>query len=90
MKVLIISGVGLIGHNTALYLKDRSLDVVAFDSLKRSYGNHHKLPANNWNPYNKGRCPKYYALKKVLANVDMVVHAAYISVEESIKKPPYT
>ncbi|MEM2093581.1 MAG: GDP-mannose 4,6-dehydratase [Candidatus Bathyarchaeia archaeon] len=88
MKVLVTGGAGFIGHNTAVYLKNQGYGVAAFDNLKRATGFAVERLKMHHVPLIKGDILSLKALKKALAGVDVVVHAAaYISVEESLKKP---
>ncbi|MEM1573824.1 MAG: NAD-dependent epimerase/dehydratase family protein [Candidatus Methanomethylicaceae archaeon] len=88
MKVLITGGVGFIGSNIAIHLKNQGYDVIVFDNLKRAKLstlekiNLYKIPIIIGDVLNTKK------LRKALTDVDIVIHAAaYISVEESVKKP---
>ncbi len=84
MRILITGGAGFIGHNVALYLRNRGFEVVVVDSLERS------------SPYALRRLSTY-EIPVVNSDVrifdnyegfDIVIHAAaYVSVEESIRDP---
>lgn len=84
MRILITGGAGFIGHNIALYLKNRGFEVVVIDSFEHSspYAlrrlNTYEIPVIN----SDARIFNSYE------GFDIVIHAAaYISVEESIKDP---
>ncbi|MCS7096339.1 MAG: NAD-dependent epimerase/dehydratase family protein [Nitrososphaerota archaeon] len=88
MKVLVTGGAGFIGHNAAIYLKNQGYDTFALDNLKRATGFAVERLSMHHVPLVKGDILSLKALRNVLDSVDVVVHAAaYISVEESIKKP---
>lgn len=88
MRVLITGGAGFIGHNTAIYLKKHDYEVIAFDNFRRATDYAIKRLDTHGVPIVKGNILDAKALKETLKGVDVVVHAAaYISVEESIKKP---
>lgn len=88
MRVLITGGAGFIGHNTAIYLKKNGYEVIAFDNFKRARDSALERLAMHGVPIVKGDILGARALKEALDSVDVVVHAAaYISVEESMKKP---
>jgi len=88
VKVLITGGAGFIGHNVALFLKEHGYDVLVLDNLRRASD----LALDRLNAYS---IPVFEAdvlnakeLRAAVKGVDAVVHAAaYISVEESMKKP---
>ncbi|MEM1990057.1 MAG: NAD-dependent epimerase/dehydratase family protein [Candidatus Bathyarchaeia archaeon] len=88
MKALITGGAGFIGHNAAIHLKNSGFDVAVFDNLDRpSSLALERLAAHNI-PIVKGDILSVKAISRALKNTDVVVHAAaYISVEESVKKP---
>jgi len=88
MKVVITGGAGFIGHNTAIFLKHRGYDVIAFDNLKRSASLAQERLRSEGIPLLKGDILREGDLKRALEGTDVVVHAAaYICVEESMKKP---
>ncbi|MBC7130043.1 NAD-dependent epimerase/dehydratase family protein [Candidatus Bathyarchaeota archaeon] len=88
MKVLVTGGAGFIGHNTAIFLKNHGYEVAAFDNLKRATKFALERLSIHHVPLIKGDTLSAKALKNALAGVDVVVHAAaYISVEESTRKP---
>lgn len=88
MKVLVTGGAGFIGHNTAIFLKNQGYEVAAFDNLKRAAGFALERLSMHHVPLVRGDVLGAEAVKNALAGVDVVVHAAaYISVEESVKKP---
>ncbi|MEM4644300.1 MAG: NAD-dependent epimerase/dehydratase family protein [Candidatus Methanomethylicaceae archaeon] len=88
MKVLITGGAGFIGHNVAIRLKNLGYRVIAFDSLKRSTILAKDRLMENGIALLKGDIMVAKDLDVALKSVDVVVHAAaYISVEESIRRP---
>lgn len=88
MKVLVTGGAGFIGHNTAIYLKNQGYEVTALDNLKRAAGFAIERLKMHHVPLLRGDILSFRVLKKALTGVDVVVHAAaYISVEESMRKP---
>ncbi|MCX8182293.1 MAG: NAD-dependent epimerase/dehydratase family protein [Candidatus Methanomethyliaceae archaeon] len=88
MKAVITGGAGFIGHNTALFLRGHGYEVVAFDNLERATGLAQERLRAQGVPLSKGDILRTHDLDKVLEGADVVVHAAaYISVEESVRKP---
>lgn len=88
MKVLVTGGAGFIGHNIAIHLSKCGYAVAAFDNLRRATEFAIGRLISHRIPLVKGDVLSSGALRRVLADVDVVVHAAaYISVEESMKRP---
>jgi len=88
MKVLITGGAGFIGHNVAVFLKGLGFEVIVFDNLERASQQALNKLAINDIPVVKGSILNSRLFKKTLPQVDVVIHAAaYISIEESIRKP---
>lgn len=88
MRVLITGGAGFIGHSVAIHLKSRSYDVAVLDNLRRASGYAIERLKECRIPLAKGDVLSAEMLRRVLASVDVVVHAAaYISVEESVQRP---
>lgn len=88
MRVAITGGAGFIGHNLAIYLYRAGFSPLVFDSLERSSPLALRRLASTGLRVVKGDVRNGYALKSVVKNVDVVVHAAaYVSVEESFIKP---
>lgn len=88
MKVLITGGAGFIGHNLALFLKEKGYSVTAFDSLERSVESAVKRLKAAGMLFVRGDIRDTNKLAEVLRGSDTIVHcAAYIDVEESVVKP---
>ncbi|MEM4827566.1 MAG: NAD-dependent epimerase/dehydratase family protein, partial [Desulfurococcaceae archaeon] len=88
MRVAITGGAGFIGHNLAIHLHQVGFSPLVFDSLERSSSLALRRLASTGLKVVKGDVRDGYALKSVVKNVDVVVHAAaYVSVEESFIKP---
>ncbi|MBS7634210.1 NAD-dependent epimerase/dehydratase family protein [Candidatus Bathyarchaeota archaeon] len=88
MKVLVSGGAGFIGHNTAIFLKHLGYEVLVFDNLERATALALKKLSNHGIPVLKGSILNVKAFDAAIKGVDVVVHAAaYINVEESVKKP---
>jgi len=86
--VLITGGAGFIGHNTALFLRDRGVDVTVFDNLKRATNFSLKRLRIHGVELISGDVLDTEVLHRAVKGVDVVVHAAaYISAVESIRKP---
>jgi len=84
----VTGGAGFIGHNVAMYLKERGYDVLVYDNLERAAPN----AINMLNDYGitviKGDVRDTYTLSNALTNTDTVIHAAaYVDVNESLTKP---
>lgn len=84
MRILITGGAGFIGHNVALYLRNRGFEVVVVDSLERSS----LYALRRLSTY---EIPVVNSDVRIFSNYegfDIVIHAAaYVSVEESIRDP---
>ena len=81
-------GAGFIGHNVAMFLKERGYEVFVLDNLKRAADFALKRLDMCSIPVLKGDVLNAKALKAAVKGVDVVVHAAaYINVEESVRKP---
>jgi UDP-glucose 4-epimerase len=88
LKVLITGGAGFIGHNTALFLRDRGVDVTVFDNLKRATDFALRRLRIHGVQLIEGDVLDAEALGRAVEGVDVVVHAAaYTSVWESMRKP---
>lgn len=88
MKVLVTGGASFIGHNTAIFLKHLGYEVLAFDNLEGATALALKRLSNHGIPVLKGSILNVKAFDAAIKGVDVVVHAAaYINVEESVKKP---
>jgi UDP-glucose 4-epimerase len=88
LKVLITGGAGFIGHNTALFLRDRGVDVRVFDNLKRATDFALRRLRIHGVQLIEGDVLDAEALGRALKGVDVVVHAAaYTSVWESMRRP---
>jgi UDP-glucose 4-epimerase len=88
VKVLVTGGAGFIGHNAAMFLKERGYEVFVLDNLKRAADFALKRLEMCNIPVLKGDVLNAKALKAAVKGVDVVVHAAaFINVEESVRKP---
>lgn len=88
MKVLIKGGAGFIGHNVAVFLKNLGFDVTVFDNFERSTNLALKRLSEYSIPIYRGDILEVKVLRDALKGVDTIIHAAaYIDVEESIRKP---
>ena len=88
MKIVITGGAGFIGHNAAIYLKGRGYDVVAIDNLKRSTKPAEERLRDHGVPLFKWDVLRTKGLINFFDGAGVVVHAAaYINVEESMRKP---
>ncbi len=84
MRILITGGAGFIGHNVALYLRNRGFEVVVADSLERSSSYALRRLSAYEIPVVKSDVRTFNDYR----GFDVVIHAAaYVSVEESIKDP---
>lgn len=88
MKILITGGAGFIGHNLAVYLKNRGYSVVVLDNLERSSSRALTKLRELEIPLIKSDVRDKYILKSLIEESTIIIHAAaYISVEESFEKP---
>ena len=88
MKILITGGAGFIGHNLAVYLKNRGYSVIVLDNLERSTSRALTKLRDLEIPVIKSDVRDKYMLKSLVEESNIIIHAAaYISVEESFEKP---
>jgi len=88
LKILITGGAGFIGHNLAVYLKNRGYSVIVLDNLERSTSRALTKLRDLEIPVIKSDVRDKYMLKSLVEESNIIIHAAaYISVEESFEKP---
>ena len=88
MIVLITGICGFIGHNLALYLYRRGYRVIGIDNFRRSNPRAIELLRDIGVEVHNVDTRDYKNIKKLLRDVDVVVHAAaYIDVYESFENP---
>lgn len=87
-RILITGGAGFIGHNLAIHLKNKGLEVSVLDSLERSTVSAVKRLEEAGVPLTRSGVTGVNEVKNALKSIDVVVHAAaYTDVAESMKNP---
>jgi len=87
-SVVITGGAGFIGHNVALFLKERGHTVTLVDTLERASPLALERLRRAGLPVIRADVRSRAAVADVARGADLVVHAAaYVSVEESVEKP---
>lgn len=84
----ITGGAGFIGHNTAIYLRERGVEVVVLDSLERSTEYAVRRLRDAGVSIIRGDVGDSSTVGPLVGDSDVVIHAAaYIDVHESMQRP---